>query len=200
MHTQSCTGSRGARSIHRTAALVTIVASIFVTGCGGDSDAPSSPTRVNTPAPRLVQEGSFTLPAPEADGVYFALATMTDASSGKWEATVDWGNATNELWMWATNGACTVEEFSREDCPFDATCPCQFAVRSDVATPKPRVLTIPTAAAGPHSLIVVNLGPAEETASYRVTLTPATLVSGSTTGSPAIAAPLSTGRKALRRR
>ena len=96
---------------------------LCIVSCGGGADSsPSSPTTV-APAPRLLQQGNFTLAAPEEDDVYFWMATITDASSGLWEATVDWAIPTNTLWMWVANGACSVEQFSRPDCPFEATCP-----------------------------------------------------------------------------
>jgi len=100
---------------------------------------------------------------------------------------------------WVANGVCTAQQFARDDCPFEATCPCQFTIRSEVATPKPRVLTIPNAPGGTRTLIVVNLGPKEETATYRVMLTP-----GSTASSVAAlsssSAGVSTGLKHLRKR
>jgi hypothetical protein len=179
-----------------------IGALLCATACGGDGSSGSSPTSVSTPTPRLVQQGTFNLSGPDAatGNVYFSLATMTDASPGRWEATVDWASATNELWMWVANGACTVEQFSRDDCPFDAACPCQFAVRSETATPKPRVLSIGSAQGGARTLIVLNLGPGAETATYRVMLTPSGIVADSLSASRATSTPVSTGRKALARR
>ena len=173
---------------------------LFVTACGGDSGGspPSGPSTV-TPTPRLVQQGTLNLAAPQGDDVYFAVASITDSASGGWEATVDWTNAANELWMWVATGSCTVQQFARDDCPFDATCPCQFAVRSEVATPKPRVLTIHNAPGGTRTLIVLNVGPGAETANYRVMLTPASLVPNSVTGSEQGVA-VSTGRKNLPRK
>lgn len=91
--------------------------------------------------PRLVAEGGFRLDAPADDHAHFTLATMTDAQSGTWQATVDWTYATNTLWMYAANGTCTAEQFALPECPFEASCPCQFVVRSETTAPKPRVLT-----------------------------------------------------------
>ena len=179
---------------------VAIAALILLAACSdSDSDSSSSPTRVGASSPRVVQQGSFTLPAPTADAVYFDLATITDASSGKWEATVDWTNAGNELWMWVTNGACTADQFAREDCPFETTCPCQFGARSEMATPKPRLLTLSNASAGAHSLIIANLGPSDETASYQVTMT-SMGSSARMVGAEALTTSTSAKRKTLRTR
>ena len=185
--------ARRASSAHIALAIGTL---IVVAACGGDnnSNSPAAPTTVTPapapaptpPSPRLVQQGAMNLSAPKDDTVHFSLASITDNASGRWETTVDWTDPANELWMWVANGVCTAQQFARDDCPFEATCPCQFAIRSEVATPKPRVLTIPNAAGGTRTLIVVNLGPKEETATYRVMLTP-----GSTAST--VAAPSSSG-------
>lgn len=139
------------------------------------------------------------LSAPKDDTVHFSLASITDNTSGRWETTVDWTDPANDLWMWVANGACTAQQFARDDCPFEATCPCQFTIRSEVATPKPRVLNIPNAPGGTRTLIVLNLGPKEETATYRVMLTPGSTASSvaafSSSGSG-----VSTGLKQLRKR
>ena len=199
---------RRAVSAH-IALLCAIGTLIVVAACGGDNDSnsPAAPSTVTPapapaptpPSPRLVQQGTMNLSAPKDDTVHFSLASITDNASGRWETTVDWTDPANELWMWVANGVCTAQQFARDDCPFEATCPCQFTIRSEVATPKPRVLTIPNAPGGTRTLIVVNLGPKEETATYRVMLTP-----GSTASSVAAlsssGAGVSTGLKHLRKR
>lgn len=161
---------------------------IVLVSCGDSPDRnPVSPTPAPAPAaPRLLQQGNLALAAPTDDSVYFALASITDAASGRWEATVDWGDAANTLWMWVADGACTVDQFARDDCPFEATCPCRFAIRSETGTPKPRVLTIPGASGGTRTLIVANLGPGEETAQYRVTLLSSGVAAGASAGTAGV--------------
>lgn len=172
-------------ALRRLGLLCSVAAVLVLAACGGDSSSssPAAPTTVPPapapapapppPSPRLVQQGTMNISAPQGDSVYFSVAPITDNTAGRWEATVDWLDPANELWMWVANGVCTAQQFARDDCPFEATCPCQFAIRSEVATPKPRVLSLPNAAGGTRTLIVVNLGPKEETATYRVMLTPA---------------------------
>jgi len=173
-------------------------ASLSVVSCGGGESGGNPVSSTQVSAPRLLQQGNFSLPAPDEDGAFFAQTAITDPSAGLWEATVDWAIATNTLWMWVANGTCTVEQFARPDCPFEVTCPCQFTIRSETATPKPRVLTIPNAPGGTRTLIVLNLGPREEEATYRVMLTPSSLLGGvfSTTGDRSDARAV-TGRKAV---
>src|SRR2546426_1452002 len=128
----------------RAGALCAVV--LLVSCGGGGSGSPASPTPA--PVPRLLQQGGFTLNAPQGDGAFFALTTVTDPAAGRWEATVNWTFETNTVWMWVANGVCTTEQFSKPECPFQASCACQFTIRSETATPKPRVLTIPNAPGG----------------------------------------------------
>jgi len=159
-------------------ALAALYSLAFLVSCGGN---PTSSTGV-PPAPRVLQQGTFPLAAPTDDSVFFALTTIADAGAGRWEASVDWTSEANTLWMWVADGVCSVEQFARPDCPFDATCPCRFAIRSEIATPKPRVLAIPGASGGTRTLIVANLGPGEETAQYRVTLASSSVAGAQGTG------------------
>ena len=149
---------------------------VLLASCGGDAGrsptAPSPP-----PAPRVLLQGNFALSAPTENAIQFAVVPVTDSSAGVWEANVDWAIDTNTLWMWVADGVCTAEQFATPDCPFEATCQCRLAVRSESAMPKPRVLTIPGASGGTRTLIVANLGPREEAVRYRVTLQPSSNVS-----------------------
>jgi hypothetical protein len=185
---------------HRAGAFCVVV---LLVSCGGSgSGSPVSPTAGS--GPRLLQQGGFSLNAPQDDGgLFFALTTITDPAAGRWEATVNWTFETNTMWMWVANGVCTADQFSRDECPFEASCPCQFTIRSETATPKPRVLTIPNAPGGARTLIVMNLGPREESGTYSVTLTSSSMISGE--GAPASstssgsASAVSIGRKSVRR-
>ena len=192
------------------AGLAAVFATIVLVACGGSETNLVSPTvpvsPAPPPAPRLIQQGSVPMGAPTDDSYHFFVAPITDGASGRWDATVDWSNEANTLWIWVADGVCTVAQFSSEACPLDAACPCRFVSRSETATPKPRVLTIPGAAGGTRTLIVANLGPGAETVQYRVTLTGST---AATTGSAQTAsvaaatgsdAPVSTARKRLERK
>jgi hypothetical protein len=125
----------------------------------------------------MLLQGKFSLSAPTEDAIQFAVVPVTDSNSGVWEANVDWEIETNTLWMWVADGVCRAEQFAAPECPFEATCQCRLAVRSESAMPKPRVLTIPGASGGTRTLIVANLGPREEAVQYRVTLRPSSSVS-----------------------
>jgi hypothetical protein len=188
----------------RSAGLLTLVGLMALAGlsCGGDdSGNPVSASSTNTGAPRVIAQGSLSFQAPTTESVFFAVVPVTDGSAGAWEATVDWTFATNTLWMYVANGSCTAAQFASNDCPNTSACACQFAVRSEEATPKPRVLSVANPAGTTRTLIVVNIGPREETASYVVRLTPTGTTSATDGGASGQASAISqtaTGRKAIR--
>lgn len=190
---------RFAHSRFRNVAAPFAIGALCLTAaCGGADRGGPDHLDLPPPAPRVLQQGNFSLPAPEDDSFYFTTINISDSSPGLWEATVDWALLENTHLMWVSNGVCAPEQFAMPECPFEANCPCQFAVRSETATPKPRILSIPNAAAGAHTLIVANLGPREDDFTYRVVLTPSSIVTGSATGAPAAGAVL-TGRKVMSR-
>jgi hypothetical protein len=208
---RTCTGSLGptTRHIQRAGVPALVItglcAALLLASCekNGAGASPAGPTPVS-PTPRLLQQGSFALAAPTDDFINFAVVRVTDSVAGLWQANVDWAIDTNTLWMWVADGVCTAEQFADPECPDGLTCQCRFAIRSETATPKPRVLAIPNVSGGTRTIVVANLGPREETVQYRVTLTPTSLVSAHTalpSGQAEIAASrTSTARKALRRR
>ena len=181
------------------ASVFVICAAASLASCG--HDAGNGPTSINNQSPtaRTIAQDTKLIGAPVDDTVYFVVIPVTESASGRWEATVDWKAATNELWMWVADGACSAEKFAQPECPFEAACPCQFAVRSEVATPKPRVLGIPNASGGTRNLIVVNLGPGEESISYTVRLTSTGLQSGDGAGTNRASA-ATFGRKSISRK
>jgi hypothetical protein len=144
---------------------------LVLPGCGGGSGptTPSTPTPAPVPVRTTVVQGVGTLAAPEANGnTHFGTVPFTTSSAGTVEATVDWTFPTNTVWMFIAMGSCSGQQFANVACPDGPGCPCQFATGSEASAPKPRVLTVSNAAAGPYTLIVWNLGPREESVSYQV--------------------------------
>jgi hypothetical protein len=180
------------------AGLAAVFTTIVLVACGGSDTNPVSPTVPATPAPppapRLIRQGSVPMDAPTDDAFHFFLIPITDAASGRWDATVDWSDEANTLWVWVADGVCSVDQFASDTCPFDAACPCRFVSRSESAKPKPRALTIPAAAGGTRTLIFANLGPGAETVQYRVTLTASNAATTSSAQTASVA-PASTARK-----
>lgn len=140
----------------------------MLSSCGGAS-TPSSPSAGFGTAGREVTSGTMLIGQPAEGFAYFDLVTV-DTARGKLEATVDWQKSSNTLWMWVTDGACTEEQFENPACPHSTGCACKMVASSEVSSPKPRVLTVPSASSGAHTLIILNLGPGQEEAKYSVTL------------------------------
>ena len=143
--------------------LATSVLGVCIAACGGKS------TTAPTPVRTVFATGQTALVAPDAQGnAQFADVPFTTSAVGTLEATVDWTFPTNTIWVFLASGSCTVPQF--QQCPGPG-CQCQFAVSSMTSAPKPRVLTVPGAAAGNYALIIWNLGPREESVNYQLALT-----------------------------
>ena len=129
---------------------------------------------------------------PTPDAVYFGLTTITNSTLGQW------------AWMWVAEGTCSIQQFAQPECPLTPACAYQSVVRSETATPKPRVLSIANARSATRTLIVANLGPREESIEFRVMLTPSSLLASDRVStpdaSPAGVTHVSQGRKTALRR
>ena len=142
-------------------------------GCGG-GDGGTRPTPVTQPpAPARVSvvQSSTEISAPPDDQSYFfAVMPFSTTETGTIEVRVDWTYATNIVFVLVTGGACSAVQYQNADCPDGPTCECTFVATSFTSGPKPRVLTVPSAAPGPRAVIVENLGPREESVNVQVTL------------------------------
>jgi hypothetical protein len=119
----------------------------------------------------VVAQGSLEIGAPDDDFTYFDWVTFTTTAAGRLETTVNWTYASNTVFMYIAEGDCTGDKFANADCPGGPTCECRFSAQSETTGPKPRVLTVASAAPGLRTLIVWNLGPREEAVSYQAVLT-----------------------------
>jgi hypothetical protein len=125
--------------------------------------SPSPPAAVKT----VVKEASIgSLPVDFVAGQYFSTS-----ATGTIDVTVDWTFAENTVHVWLAKGQCTFEQFEADTC--------QYATQSLVFRPKPRILSVPAAAAGTYTLIVANWGPKDESLSYQIVLTSASGASAS---------------------
>jgi hypothetical protein len=142
--------------------------------CGGEeARTPTGPVVTRTPAGSartVVAQGGFSVYAPGNDLTSFLYSQFTTNQTGDLEATIDWTDASDELWMYIAEGACTADQFETDACP-GPECPCKFSASSEEAIPKPRVLKIASAGPGTRTLIIWSLRPKPDAVSYQVVLT-----------------------------
>jgi len=79
------------------------------------------------------------------------------------DITVDWTYADSTVWVRLGQGKCDEQVLQAGQC--------QWLIQSQVSTPKPRVLTLPNAAAGQYTLYIYNGVKQPESVSYLVALT-----------------------------
>ncbi len=170
---QRCAEDRHRTGLTTAAALLAACTIVSFCSCGGGGAyTPTSPVVTPPPAPvrTVVAQGGYSLYAPASGLTSFLYSQFTTTRTGEIEATVDWTNAGDELWMYISEGVCTADQFETDDCP-GPDCPCKFSVASEVASPKPRVLNIPNASAGTRTLIIWSLQAMADDLRYQVVLT-----------------------------
>lgn len=141
-----------------------LVAASIQPGCGGSSGV-TTPTAVPTPTPppapvkTVVVEGSFGGLKPFLIGD----VPFTTTKTGTLDISVDWTFAEDHIIVYVAQDACSFEQLKASQCKLVAV--------SETTTPKPRTLSVQSAAAGGYVLWIGNLGPKQESVSYQVALT-----------------------------
>lgn len=142
-------------------AICALVSVASLGGCGGES--PTTPASPATPTPvpvtrTVVLQGSQAIPA---DWHYEWWFTTTRA--GTLDITVDWTYADSTVWVLLAQGKCDEQALNAGQC--------QWLIQTQGSTPKPRALTLPSAAAGQYTLYIYNGPKQPEAVSYQVGLT-----------------------------
>jgi len=153
------------RTLTLAAGLALVVA---LGGCGGDSGGPDCtanpagpgcpPTPPPTPPPPItVAEGESALAFDELLRVPFETTRP-----GTLNGTVQWKSPSNGILVIVTNGVCTFDQLLAEQCALIST--------SLGTTPKPRRFSLSGRSAGPYTLFIGNIGPGDDSVSFRVEL------------------------------
>ncbi len=153
---------------------LTLVLALGACGGGGSPSGPSTPPPTPQPTPTppvVVSQGGGPL---EVD--FVARVPFTTSQSGTLDITLDWTFATNDLDVFLLRGTCSFDDFFDEVCPTLA-----FSVST---TAKPEKIRFAGAAAGAYTLFVGNIGPADESASYQVVLSPGAAASAQRPSQP----------------
>ncbi|HUG55421.1 MAG TPA: hypothetical protein VMR21_17580 [Vicinamibacteria bacterium] len=139
------------------------VAMSLLAACGGSggTTAPSTPVAAPPPpAPvrTIVSQGSGSVEAHVLGSIPF-----TTTSSGTLDFTVDWTSPQSLIAVYVARGACEFDQFLAGAC--------DLLLRSETMVPKPKVLQIPSAAAGSYVLLIGNPGDEDESVSFQIGLT-----------------------------
>ena len=158
-------------AVRRTLALAAGLAFALTLGaCGGSSgsDCNKNPTGPGCPPPpttlpactqSVVSSGTGTL---EARTLRFDQFSVPD--TGRLDITVDWTFASSRIGVFLVpaNTCNTVDEFNARSC--------NFLVRSEPSTVKPRKISTPNFAAGNYKWIFGNFSTSDESVSFQIVL------------------------------
>jgi hypothetical protein len=146
--------------------LSAIALAALLPACGSDRVTPPPPP---PPPPAtvtsVIDQGS--VPGLPPGAVVFG--GITTPRIGTLEVIVDWTSPTNNVDVFLTRGACNPEQL--------LALVCNTVAVSESLTAKPETVSAANALVGGYTLFVVNLGPTEETISYRILLTHAATAS-----------------------
>jgi hypothetical protein len=92
--------------------------------------------------------------------VLFIVGDFTTTAVGRLDVTVNWTFSTNNVDVYVTRGACTVDGLNAGTCT--------LAVSSESTTAKPERLLVTGLAAGTYTLLIGNRGPEVDSGSYQV--------------------------------
>jgi hypothetical protein len=146
----------------RLSSITVLLAFTAFAGCGGGNGpspvSPPSPTPAPPPARIVVLQGGIEIPVD-----YHYEWWFTTPRGGTLDITVDWTFADSVVWVYLAQGTCTEAQIQAGQC--------QYIIQSLVSAPKPRVLTLPNAAAGPYTLLIYNGSKRPESVAFTVGLT-----------------------------
>jgi hypothetical protein len=125
---------------------------------------PSGPTCATPPPPpppctqSVVESGTGTLEART-----FRYDDFSVPDTGRLDATVDWTNASSPIGVYVVPAnTCSVDEFNARTC--------NFLVRSEPSSIKPRKISTPNFAAGNYRWLMANFSTSDESISFQFVL------------------------------
>jgi hypothetical protein len=148
----------------RTVRICAIAAAVaLLAACGGSSKSPTDgggstpPTTLAACTQAILHTGQGTLPASVLD-----MEPFNVASAGRLDVTVDWTAAASPIGVYVVAAdSCSLEGFNARSC--------NFLIRSEPSSAKPRKLSIQVAA-GSYHLLLANFAEADESLSFQVVL------------------------------
>ena len=156
-----------------TQKLAVALALALLPACGGSSTStPVTTTTTTVPCVQtVVRNDTGTIPAST-----FASLTFTFNATARLDVIADWTNASSPIGVYVTSGSCTLDQFNARSC--------NFVIRSEPSTVKPRKLSAPNVAPGSYALSLANFAAQDESVATQV-------ISSSATCAPLSFSPLS---------
>jgi hypothetical protein len=136
---------------------VGLALALAIPACGGSSSTtPVTTTTTTLPCVQtVIRNDTGTFPART-----FASITFTFNATARLDVIADWTNATSPIGVYVTQGGCTLDQFNARSC--------NFLIRSEPSTVKPRKLTAPNVAPGSYSLSLANFAEQDESVATQV--------------------------------
>jgi hypothetical protein len=138
-------------------------------GCGGGG---GSNPMASTPVAqrRLLTSGTFQLTDPatafaSTGGLLssdFAVVPFNVGTAGTLDASVNWTFASNDIDIAIVQGNCTLEQAVADNCGTELV--------TGVTVTKPETVRT-SVSTGPHTLVLLNLGPGSESGTFEIFLT-----------------------------
>jgi len=134
-----------------------------IVACGSSNSSPAAATPVATPTPaphkQLIQQGSYA----GLDPRFIVEFPFSTTASGTLAVHVNWTHDEDQIAVYVTKGACSLDQLNQRQCDFVAT--------SETAKPKPIDISVPNVSSADYVLWVGTLGPHSESISYQLFLT-----------------------------
>jgi hypothetical protein len=152
------------RPHHARRLVLTALAAVLPLACGSGGSS-GTPTAVSTPQPTptpctqsIVFQGQGSFPARILDEEFFATT-----ATGRLDIILDWTFASSPIGVFVVPAnSCSLSAFNARTC--------NFLVRSEPSTVKPRKISTPNFAPGNYGLLIANFASQDESIATQVIL------------------------------
>jgi hypothetical protein len=146
---------------------VVALAAVLLPSCGGGG---SGTTPVTTPPTTLAPctqtvlfQGGGPIGGGVAAGQDFSVSSTV---ATRLDVIVDWTSATSLIGVYVFQGACNIDQFNARAC--------NFIIRSEPSTAKPRRVSAANVAQGNYTLVIANFGSLDESVATQIILSSVT--------------------------
>jgi hypothetical protein len=128
----------------------------LLTGCGGSSATPTTPTTATPCVQTMLLEGNASLPAHTAD-----VESVTTTTTGRLDVTFDWTSPSSTMLVAVAKDPCSFDQWQAGSCK---------VLLNSSSPPKPLKGSVQSVAAGTYVLFFGNTTSVVESAAVQVVL------------------------------